>query len=156
MDRHYLEGATRHALANAHSKDLANQSKNGVRFITYWCDEERSTAFCLVDAPNNRNAEILLHLRIVLSVGEFVEDDNDLFGATVQLASRLCEHATADQILAAEDVVKQSPNQKFRFSASVRSRPKASIFPSRFTRSFGAIVNPDDRSSVKRPTAYHA
>jgi class 3 adenylate cyclase len=86
-----------------------------VRFITYWFDEERSTAFCLVDAPNNRNAEILLHLRIVLSVDEFVEDDNDLFGATVQLASRLCEHATADQILAAEDVVKQSPNQKFSF-----------------------------------------
>ncbi len=129
MDRHYLEGATRHALANAHSKDLANQSKNGVRFITYWFDEERSTAFCLGDAPNNRNAEIPLHLRIGLSVGGPVEDDNDLFGATEQLASRLCEHATADQILAAEDVVKQSPNQKFRFSSVGAITPKGFHLP---------------------------
>ncbi len=28
------------------------ESKYGVRFITYWFDEARSTAFCLVDAPN--------------------------------------------------------------------------------------------------------
>ena len=52
MDRHYLEGATHQVLATAHEKDLANQSKYGVRFITYWFDEARSTAFCLVDAPN--------------------------------------------------------------------------------------------------------
>ena len=52
MDRHYLEGATRHSLANAHQKDLDNEDKYGVRFITYWFDEVRATAFCLVDAPN--------------------------------------------------------------------------------------------------------
>ena len=47
-----MEGVTRHVLANAHSKDLQTQGKYGVRFITYWFDEVRSTAFCLVDAPN--------------------------------------------------------------------------------------------------------
>ena len=52
MDRHYMEGVTRHVLATAHSKDLQTQGKYGVRFITYWFDEVRSTAFCLVDAPN--------------------------------------------------------------------------------------------------------
>jgi hypothetical protein len=50
-DRHYIEGATRHTLANAHEKDLAIQSKYGVNFLTYWFDEARSTAFCLVEAP---------------------------------------------------------------------------------------------------------
>ena len=40
-----------------------------------------------------------LHLRIRLSEGEPVEDDNDLFGRTVQLASRVCTHAKPDQIL---------------------------------------------------------
>jgi len=27
MDRHYVEGATRHAIANAHEKDLATQER---------------------------------------------------------------------------------------------------------------------------------
>ncbi|HEY5811148.1 MAG TPA: DUF4242 domain-containing protein, partial [Terrimicrobiaceae bacterium] len=52
MDRHFIEGATHQTLANAHQKDLATQGKYGVRFMTYWFDEVRSTAFCLVDAPN--------------------------------------------------------------------------------------------------------
>lgn len=52
MDRHYIEGATRHAIANAHEKDLATQDKHGVNFLTYWFDEARCTAFCLVEAPN--------------------------------------------------------------------------------------------------------
>ena len=52
MDRHFIEGATKHAIANAHEKDLEIQAKHGVKFLTYWFDEARSTAFCLVDAPN--------------------------------------------------------------------------------------------------------
>jgi len=51
MDRHYVEGATRHAIANAHEKDLEIQSKYGVHFLIYWFDEGRCTAFCLVEAP---------------------------------------------------------------------------------------------------------
>lgn len=52
MDRHYIEGATRHAIANAHEKDVERQGKYGVRFLTYWFDEARFTAFCLVEAPD--------------------------------------------------------------------------------------------------------
>ena len=52
MDRHFIHGATPHAIANAHEKDLLNQGKYGVRFLTYWFDEQRSTAFCLVDSPD--------------------------------------------------------------------------------------------------------
>lgn len=52
MDRHFIEGATKHAVGNAHNADLAIQEKYRVRFLTYWFDEERSTAFCLVEAPN--------------------------------------------------------------------------------------------------------
>lgn len=52
MDRHYIEGATAHAVANAHTADLAVQDKYGVKFMTYWFDEERSTAFCLIDSPD--------------------------------------------------------------------------------------------------------
>lgn len=52
MDRHFIEGATHHSIANAHEKDLKTQHKFGVKFLTYWFDEERCTAFCLVDAPD--------------------------------------------------------------------------------------------------------
>jgi class 3 adenylate cyclase len=40
-----------------------------------------------------------LKVRIGAAAGEPVERENDLFGATVQLAARLCSHAEPDQIL---------------------------------------------------------
>lgn len=52
MDRHYVEGATQHAIAHAHEKDLKIAEKYGIQFMTYWFDEARSTAFCLVNAPD--------------------------------------------------------------------------------------------------------
>ena len=57
MDRHYIEGATRHSVANAHQQDLALQDKYHVKFLTYWFDEMRCTAFCLIEAPNRETIE---------------------------------------------------------------------------------------------------
>jgi len=65
---------------------------------------------------NSENAEASLHLRIGLSAGEPVAEDNDLFGATVQLAARYCAQARPDQILAPQVVVEQCPGEKFLFS----------------------------------------
>jgi class 3 adenylate cyclase len=61
MDRHYIEGATRRAVADAHQKDLALQDKYHVKFLTYWFDEARSTAFCLIEAPNRETIERAHH-----------------------------------------------------------------------------------------------
>jgi class 3 adenylate cyclase len=52
LDRHFVEGATKHSVANAHQKDLDIQTKHDIQFLTYWFDEERCTAFCLVNAQN--------------------------------------------------------------------------------------------------------
>jgi class 3 adenylate cyclase len=52
MDRHNTEGLTREDIVTSHVKDLANQDKYGVHFITYWHDEVTAKAFCLVEAPN--------------------------------------------------------------------------------------------------------
>jgi class 3 adenylate cyclase len=234
MDRHDLNGATAADLADAHTKDVAIQDSYGVRFMTYWFDESRGKAFCLVDAPDKHSAECVhraahghvagevvevslavveaflgriqdpplqpgqqpgehldgarrailftdivgsvemttrlgargaveiirahdaivgrclaefggrevkhtgdgimavfpdsrrgvecairiqrefrhynqhsqdpIHVRIGMDSGEPVEDSNDLFGTTVQLAARLCSEATADQILVSEAV----------------------------------------------------
>ena len=57
MDRHYIEGATRHAVADAHQKDLALQDRYQVKFLTYWFDEMRCTAFCLIEAPDRETIE---------------------------------------------------------------------------------------------------
>jgi class 3 adenylate cyclase len=57
MDRHYIEGATQHAVADAHQKDLALQDKYNIKFLTYWFDEARCTAFCLIEAPNRDTIE---------------------------------------------------------------------------------------------------
>ena len=40
-----------------------------------------------------------LRVRIGLDAGEPVEDSNDLFGATVQMAARICQDADPDTIL---------------------------------------------------------
>jgi len=55
MDRHYIEGAAKHAIADAHERDLVIQDKHSVKFLTYWFDDVRSTAFCLVEAPNKES-----------------------------------------------------------------------------------------------------
>jgi len=39
-------------MKHAHEQDLGIQDKYGVKFITYWYDEKRGTAFCLVDSPD--------------------------------------------------------------------------------------------------------
>ena len=50
-------------------------------------------------AAYNVDASETLSVRIGIDAGEPVEDHNDLFGATVQLASRLCSEAEADGII---------------------------------------------------------
>lgn len=46
-----------------------------------------------------KEGEPPIKLRIGGAAGEPVEQGNDIFGSTVQLAARLCSHAEADQIL---------------------------------------------------------
>ena len=57
MDRHDLKGTTHADIAEAHRKDLEIQDKYGVRFLTYWFDQDRGTTFCLVDAPDKETAQ---------------------------------------------------------------------------------------------------
>jgi class 3 adenylate cyclase len=245
MDRHFSENPTREAVELAHLKDLAIQDKYGVKFVTYWFDEERGTTFCLVDAPDEsiikevhaeahgdmpneviavdpetvrlflgrledpivaedkqpekidsafriimftdlegstamttalgdrRSMHLLhihnaisrkaikdhngreikhtgdgfmvsfvsadegmqcamtiqqafaahsadtpdheMHVRIGLSAGEPVEENNDLFGSTVQMAARVCSSALPDQILAVESVINNCIRKKRKF-----------------------------------------
>jgi hypothetical protein len=57
MDRHELAGVSAADIAAAHLKDLNIQDKYGVKFLIYWFDERRGTAFCLIDAPDAATAQ---------------------------------------------------------------------------------------------------
>jgi AraC-like DNA-binding protein len=53
MDRHDVsETVTAENVAQLHQQDLKVEHKFGCRGLTYWFDEKRKTAFCLIEAPN--------------------------------------------------------------------------------------------------------
>lgn len=61
MDRHDVsEAVTAEIVAQIHQEDLKIQHKYGCRGLTYWFDDARKTAFCLMEAPN-KNAIIEMH-----------------------------------------------------------------------------------------------
>ncbi|MFL0352602.1 nickel-binding protein [Xanthomarina sp. GH4-25] len=61
LDLHELpEGITAAHVAEMHQVDLDLEHKYNCRGLTYWCDEKRKAAFCLIEAPN-KQALINLH-----------------------------------------------------------------------------------------------
>lgn len=56
MDRHEMRDMTAENVAEAHRKDLQIQGRHGVKYMTYWFDEKRGTAFCLVEAADAATA----------------------------------------------------------------------------------------------------
>lgn len=61
MDRHVVsEEVTAENVAQIHQEDLKIQDNYDCRGLTYWFDDARKTAFCLIEAPD-RNAIIEMH-----------------------------------------------------------------------------------------------
>ena len=60
MDLHIVPGVIAEHVAGAHQEDLRIQSEYGCRVMTYWVDEDRGSAFCLIDAPD-KEAVIKMH-----------------------------------------------------------------------------------------------
>lgn len=55
MDRHdVFESVTAKDVAQLHQEDLKVEQNFNCRGLTYWFDEKRKTAFCLVEAPNEQ------------------------------------------------------------------------------------------------------
>ena len=64
----------------------------------------------------NRNSTEKLQVRIGIHSGEPVQDSNDLFGATVQMAARICAHAAAEAIVVS-DAVRRDLAGRFNLNA---------------------------------------
>jgi len=60
MDLHIVDGITAKGAAEAHLQDLLIQAQYNCTCMTYWVDESKNSAFCLIDAPN-REAVKELH-----------------------------------------------------------------------------------------------
>ena len=61
MDRHDVSAdVTAEIVARLHQEDLKVQHLYGCKGLTYWFDEDRKTAFCLVEAPS-KEALISMH-----------------------------------------------------------------------------------------------
>lgn len=77
MDFHDLpEGVTAAHVAEMHQADLKIEHKYKCRGLTYWCDEKRQTAFCLIEAPN-KQAIIDLHEKAHGGVPQRIIEVND-------------------------------------------------------------------------------
>jgi adenylate cyclase len=57
-----------------------------------------------VTAHNEKQPNLPLHLRIGLNAGEPIQEEDDLFGSTVQLAARVCAATDSDQTLCTQVV----------------------------------------------------
>ena len=65
----------------------------------------------------SNGASPALRVRIGIAAGEPVDHNDDLFGATVTLASRICAAADPGQILASNIVCELGQAQGFRFDS---------------------------------------
>ena len=68
-----------------------------------------------LDKHRQANPERALKVRVGAAGGEPVEQHNDLFGSTVQLASRLCTHAQPEQILVSNAIAELCLGKGFQF-----------------------------------------
>jgi class 3 adenylate cyclase len=66
-------------------------------------------------AEHQKNRDRSLKVRIGAAAGEPVENHNDLFGSTVQLAARLCGHAAPEQILVSNAIAELCLGKGFSF-----------------------------------------
>ena len=98
MDRHDLAGLTAEDVAGAHLEDLAVQDRFGVKFLSYWFDEERQTNFCLVDAPSVEQVEAAHEAAHGLIGGQIVPVDR---GAVEMFLGQIVDPAESGESLAA-------------------------------------------------------
>lgn len=107
----------RRALVAAHGREVKHTG-DGIMASFDEVGAALSCALAIQDGFAERNAappERALHVRIGLAAGEPVDRGDDLFGATVNLASRICDAAAADQVLVSDSVHEHAAGLGYRF-----------------------------------------
>jgi len=68
-----------------------------------------------IAAHNSANPNLEVGVRIGVNVGEAVEEENDFFGAAVQMTARICDKATKGNIWVSQAIVDACKGQKIGF-----------------------------------------
>ena len=81
LDRHDIPGTSAVDLAMAHVRDVQIEKRYGVRYITYWHDPQRGTAFCLADGPDPESVEAVHRDSHGLTAGRIIAVDQRSVGS---------------------------------------------------------------------------
>ncbi len=81
MDRHYIPGLTALDVAEGHKRDLKIQHKFNCRALTYWYDETKDVAFCLVEAPSKKAVRRLHESAHMLIPNQIIEVQSNIVEA---------------------------------------------------------------------------
>jgi AraC-like DNA-binding protein len=73
MDLHIVPGISAEGAAEAHIQDLKIQHEFGCTCMTYWVDESRDSAFCLIEAPNEHAVRSLHNKAHGLTAHQIIE-----------------------------------------------------------------------------------
>jgi class 3 adenylate cyclase len=121
----------RRALVSAHGREVKHTGDGIMAAFEDVADGLRC-ALAIETAFGERNAAArppALRIRVGIAAGEPVESDDDLFGSTVNLASRICQVADGGQVLVADQVRELGTREGFSFSPAGRRVLKG--FPGR-------------------------
>lgn len=78
MDRHIVPGITLKDASEAHKLDVAIQDEFDCKAITFWLDEDRGCAFCLIEAPDEESVRDLHNKAHGLIPNEIIEVEKNL------------------------------------------------------------------------------
>lgn len=96
----------RTALTNAHGREIKHTG-DGIMAAFSVVSNAVEAAIDIqrrISAHNKAEGDVPLQVRIGINAGEPVVEDDDLFGATVQLAARVCNAADPDRIFVSDVV----------------------------------------------------
>ena len=94
MDRHDILKSTAEEVAQAHRSDLEVQSFFGCKALTYWFDETRGAAFCLIEAPSAEAVNDMHRRAHGLIPNQVIEVDA---ASVAQFLGRLSDPEPADR-----------------------------------------------------------
>jgi class 3 adenylate cyclase len=117
---------TRAALSQYNGREVQH---TGDGFLASFSSASMSVACAIAiqksfAAHNRNNPDTAINVRIGICAGEPVEEDDRLFGSTVQLTSRICDQAEPDQILVAAVIRDLCLGKQFVFGDRGEARLK--------------------------------
>ena len=107
----------RQALTACNGEEI-KQTGDGIMASFVWASNALDAAIAIqraVDDYNRQSPTVPLDIRIGLNAGEPIVENNDLFGLTVQLASRICGQADKDQIFVSSVIKELAAGKNYTF-----------------------------------------